>query len=64
MTPEEALQKAIEKAGGQSAVARAFKIKQPSVAEWKRCPPHWAIKLERLTGVPREKLRPDLYPRE
>ncbi|MXV58403.1 hypothetical protein GS537_06430 [Saccharibacter sp. EH60] len=33
-----------------------------SVLKWKRVPAHHVIAVEALTGIPREQLRPDLYP--
>jgi DNA-binding transcriptional regulator YdaS (Cro superfamily) len=33
-----------------------------NVGKWKRIPGERVIQVEALTGVPREKLRPDLYP--
>jgi hypothetical protein len=63
MTPEEALQTAIEKAGGLTDVGRLFAISPQAVDQWTVCPPHRVLKLEEASGVPRYKLRPDLYPR-
>lgn len=61
-TPTAALQQAIEIAGGQSAIARALGIKQPSVSTWELCPVSRVLAVEKLTGVSRELLRPDIYP--
>jgi hypothetical protein len=36
-------------------------LRPQSIGKWKRVPAGRVIALERLTGVPREKLRPDLY---
>jgi DNA-binding transcriptional regulator YdaS (Cro superfamily) len=36
-------------------------VAQPSVQEWTRVPAHRILQVEAVTGVPREKLRPDLY---
>lgn len=33
-----------------------------NVGKWRRIPSERVIQVETLTGVPREKLRPDLYP--
>jgi Bacterial toxin YdaS len=56
-----ALQKAIDRAGGPSAFARKVGVSRQSIWNWKRVPTHRIIQVEWLTGVPREELRPDLY---
>lgn len=33
-----------------------------SVLKWTRVPARHVIALEEITGIPREELRPDLYP--
>lgn len=44
-------QKAIQHFGGQTALARALGIRQPSVAEWGEYPPEGKqLLIERLTG--------------
>lgn len=43
-------------------VARALKITHGAVSQWKRVPAERVIVVEALTGIPRERLRPDLYP--
>ena len=62
-TPYHALQDAITAAGGQAALARALGIKQASVAGWiwTRLPAERVLDVERITGVAKERLRPDLY---
>ena len=66
MTPSEALNEAIRVAKGQKALAAMIGKSQGHVATWKRrgrCAADMAISIERATGVPRQELRPDLYPR-
>ena len=60
-TPEEALKEAIRHAGGAAALARQLGIRQPSISGWKVVPALRVRQLERLTGVSRARLRPDLY---
>jgi len=60
--PEEALAEAVRRAGGIVAVARHFNIDHAVVARWKVVPAPGAIELERLTGVSRHALRPDVFP--
>jgi hypothetical protein len=64
MSPEEALKEAIRRAGGAVAVARHFGINHAAVSRWRVVPGPRAIPLEKLTGVARHELRPDLYPRD
>lgn len=62
----EALKQAVEKAGGQAALARAVGISQPSVWHWlhrsRRIPAEFVVAVEAATGIDRRTLRPDLYP--
>jgi DNA-binding transcriptional regulator YdaS (Cro superfamily) len=68
VTEHAALERAILKAGGQCALGRICKRKQPTVWAWlherKRVPAEHVLKIESATGVSRHDLRPDLYPRE
>ena len=57
-----AVDRAIEKAGGASAVARAFGISPQAVGQWKRIPAERVLALEALSGISRHLLRPDIYP--
>lgn len=76
---DEALTKAIELAGGPSALARFITatpgqepISAQAICDWKRCPSKRVLVVEKSTGtdgngkvrVPRHELRPDLYPEE
>lgn len=62
--PEVALQHAIKKAGGYTALAKQLGVSRPAVARWSLCPPMRVLAVEAATGVPRQQLRPDLYPAE
>ena len=59
-----ALIQAIEIAGGASALANALGISQEAVSQWRRVPHGRVFAVERLTGVSRHELRPDVYPLE
>ncbi|WP_084455843.1 transcriptional regulator [Novosphingobium rosa] len=67
-TPFEALEQAVLRAGGQSALARICKVSQTAVWKWlqssKRLPSEHVFAVEAATGVPRYLLRPDIYPRD
>lgn len=57
--------KAIRIAGGTAGLGRELGVSQAAVARWKsidRIPVERVLQVERLTGVPRTELRPDIYP--
>ena len=66
LSPFQALQLAVDLAGGQSAMGRICKKAQPTVWKWlqtsKRLPPEHVLAVEAETGVSRHILRPDIYP--
>jgi len=61
MAYEASLRKALDKAGGPTALARELKIGASAVTQWERLPAKWIPHVSRLTGMPPEELRPDLY---
>lgn len=66
---KEALALAITKAGGQAALARALggKTSTAHISYWlhhSKLPAERVLDVERITGVSRHDLRPDIYPRE
>ncbi|HWV19502.1 MAG TPA: Cro/CI family transcriptional regulator [Devosia sp.] len=52
---------AAEKAGGPIALAAALGIKHPALYSWKRVPAERVLQIEKLTGVSRHDLRPDVF---
>lgn len=56
------MQQAIAAAGGAPALARTLGLSHQAVFKWTKIPSRQVIPIEALTGVPREILRPDLYP--
>ncbi len=64
-TPLQALQAAVERAGGQSALARKLGCSQPTVWYWLNklghVPAENVVGVEAASGVSRSNLRPDLY---
>jgi DNA-binding transcriptional regulator YdaS (Cro superfamily) len=54
---------AIITAGGVAAVARALGITQGSVSLWQHhhIPAKRVLDMERLSGIPRTRLRPDIF---
>lgn len=63
-TRDQGLARAVGRAGGVGALARALGISQPSVSGWTRVPSDRVLAVERVTGIRRSELRPDLYPPE
>src|SRR2546421_5338439 len=55
------LNAAIQAVGGVSELARRVGISQPSVSNWEKVPAERVLAVETATGVPRMRLRPDLY---
>ena len=49
---------------GVAALARALRINVTSVYAWRRVPRGRVLAIENATGIPRNRLRPDLYPPE
>ncbi|MBR2270399.1 MAG: helix-turn-helix domain-containing protein [Sphingobium sp.] len=66
MTRYEALVLCRDQAGSDSQMARDLEVPQPKVWRWinqsKQLPGEYVLLAERLYGVPRHLLRPDLYP--
>lgn len=59
-----ALDRAVEAAGSQLALANALGIKSPSISGWydrKKIPVERVIAIESATGVSRHELRPDVF---
>jgi DNA-binding transcriptional regulator YdaS (Cro superfamily) len=61
---KEALKRAIEAAGGLTALAKPLGISAQAISQWDEVPPLRVLGVERASGVSRHELRPDLYPLE
>lgn len=57
----EIVARAAEKAGGVVSLARELGIKHNSLYSWKRVPAERVLDIERVSGVPRQELRPDIF---
>lgn len=44
----------------QSAVASALGLNKATISRWQRVPAERVVEVERITGIPRHELRPDL----
>lgn len=56
------IEKAAVAAGGFPALADRLGITRQALYQWQRIPAERVIDIERISGVPRHELRPDLYP--
>jgi DNA-binding transcriptional regulator YdaS (Cro superfamily) len=50
--------------GGYAQLALLIGVTKSAVYQWKRVPAERVIAVEAVSGVPRQQLRPDLYPAE
>lgn len=59
------LQRAIDAVNGQHKLAELLGVSQPTIHHYlyENCPPERAVEIERVTGVPREEIRPDIFSR-
>jgi len=55
------LSEAIRIAGGKSALADKLGVRPQSVGKWRRIPYNRIIQVEKLIGISREILCPELY---
>jgi DNA-binding transcriptional regulator YdaS (Cro superfamily) len=56
------LKEAIRAAGGGAAVARQLGLKsRQAIYQWTRVPAEHCATVERMSGIPRHILRPDLW---
>ena len=48
----------------QAALAEALGVQPPALCKWERgrIPAERVLEVERATGIPRQRLRPDIYP--
>lgn len=64
MIPPDPIKLAASKVGGIVKLSLILGLSRGAASLWKRVPPQHVLEVERITGVPREVLRPDLYPVE
>lgn len=62
--PIDPVEEAKEAVGGPGALARELGISKQAVAQWPRVPAERVLDVERITGVSRHQLRPDIYGQE
>lgn len=51
----------LETRGAQAALARELGITEQAINNWTRVPAERCREVERVTGIPRHALRPDIY---
>lgn len=59
------IERAVQAAGGQQALAEKCGVKYQAIQKWlrtKRVPAERVLAVEAATGVSRHELRPDIYP--
>lgn len=58
---DKALENAKQRVGGAAALAKAIGgISSQAISQWKRVPAERVLDVERITGISRYELRPDL----
>lgn len=62
MSSKEALKRAIDAMGSLSGLAKPLGITVQALWQWEEVPPLRVLAVERVSGIPRHELRPDLYP--
>lgn len=60
----EKFQTYLKERGSLTAMARELGISHSAILQWVRIPAERVLVVERITGISRHDLRPDLYPRE
>jgi DNA-binding transcriptional regulator YdaS (Cro superfamily) len=60
-TFNEGLKAAIKAAGGMRALARLLGLSHTAIQKRERVPAEHVVEIEAVTGIARERLRPDLY---
>jgi DNA-binding transcriptional regulator YdaS (Cro superfamily) len=58
---EAGIRAAIKAAGGKRAFARLLGITPQAIWQWDKVPAERILEIEQVTGVARERVRPDLY---
>ena len=57
----QALLYALDKIGGTVRMAEAAGVSPQAVSQWRHIPIHHVVTISKRTGLPRHRLRPDLY---
>lgn len=57
----EPLRRAIKSVGTAERLAAELRIKPQAISQWSQVPLGRVFDVERITGIPREELRPDFF---
>ena len=60
----EIVSRAASKVGSFSELARRLGIRRNAFYRWRQVPANRVIPLEKISGISRHDIRPDLYPRD
>jgi DNA-binding transcriptional regulator YdaS (Cro superfamily) len=58
---DEGLRAAISAVGGLRALGRLLGLSYQAIQQWEKIPAERVVEVEAVTGIARERLRPDLY---
>jgi len=64
VTPREAIRLAALRAGSQEKLALLLNVSQATISKWELLPEKFVDHVERVLGISRHWLRPDLFPVE
>lgn len=64
MSDIQALLNELDERGLRSRIARELNITPGAVTQWQEVPAKHVLAVAKITGIPRHRLRPDLYPVE
>lgn len=64
MARKSPVERAAKAVGSKSELARRLGVAVQSIQQWSRIPAERVSDVEKVTGIPRHELRPDLYPKE
>lgn len=54
----------IERSPSMTRLAESVGVSLSALSQWNRVPAERVLRVEQATGVPRHKLRPDIYPKK
>jgi DNA-binding transcriptional regulator YdaS (Cro superfamily) len=58
---KENVKQALDAVGSKAKMARALGVTRSAISQWTHIPVNRVAQVELLTGIPRAKLRPDIF---
>jgi DNA-binding transcriptional regulator YdaS (Cro superfamily) len=55
------VKRVIQAVGSKAELAKALNISRSAITQWRNIPVNRVVELERITGIPRHELRPDIF---